>query len=264
MVADLDAVLRATVGQRPATLLGFYNSCTHAIAFAAASPQRVARLVLFGGSTRGWNPMSDPATQALLSLIERDWGTFADAIAHAWLGWTAGEEGRLAADWVRTATTPAIARATLDAASVIDVTDAAARIACPTLVLHRAEGSVIPLAMSEELAAAVPGAVLRILPGPSAGLLFTDTDVVVDLLAAFARDGTVRDPVTDRPAARPLTARQLDVLRLIAAGETNDEIAGHLGITINTVERHVADIYRRIDARGRADATAWAVRRGLA
>jgi pimeloyl-ACP methyl ester carboxylesterase/DNA-binding CsgD family transcriptional regulator len=264
MVSDLDAVLRATVGQRPATLLGFYHSCAHAIAFAAEHPRRVSRLVLFGGSTRSLDPMSDPSTQALLSLMDRDWGTFADAIAHSWLGWTAGEEGRLAADTVRAATTPVEARATLEAAGAIDVTGVAGRIECPTLVLHRVDASVISLAMSEELAASMPGARLRFLPGPSAGLFFTDIDVVVELLIGFATAGTIPDTIESSSASADLTPRQLEVLRLLAAGETNEGIAGRLGISTNTVERHVANVYGRIDARGRADATAWAVRRGLA
>ena len=37
-----------------------------------------------------------------------------------------------------------------------------------------------------------------------------------------------------------------------------------LGVSVNTVERHVANVYRKIDARGRADATAWAIRHGVA
>ena len=61
-----------------------------------------------------------------------------------------------------------------------------------------------------------------------------------------------------------VTARELDVLRLLAAGDSNAEIAGRLGITVHTVERHAANLYRKIGARGRADATAYALRRGLA
>jgi len=67
------------------------------------------------------------------------------------------------------------------------------------------------------------------------------------------------------PGARSaLTAREVEVLRLVAAGESNAEIAARLGVTINTVERHVVNVYRKIDARGRADATAFAIRNGLA
>ena len=61
-----------------------------------------------------------------------------------------------------------------------------------------------------------------------------------------------------------LTPREVEVLRLVAAGESNAEIAARLGVTINTVERHVVNVYRKIDARGRADATAFAIRNGLA
>ena len=64
--------------------------------------------------------------------------------------------------------------------------------------------------------------------------------------------------------ATPLSPREREVLHLLAAGESNAEIAGHLGVTVNTVERHVLNLYRKIDARGRADAAAYAVRNGLA
>src|SRR4029450_1389151 len=97
-VGDLDAVVAgAAVDQ--VVLLGFYHSVTHAIAWAARHPERVRGLVLFGGALRGWDPMQGSGTQALLSLIERDWDTFVESAAHAWLGWPEGEEGRLAADW---------------------------------------------------------------------------------------------------------------------------------------------------------------------
>jgi pimeloyl-ACP methyl ester carboxylesterase len=85
MVADLAAVVdRAGVAE--VSLLGQYNSCPHAIAYAARYPRRVTRMVLFGGSARGWDCLGARQTQALLSLIEQDWDVFADAAAHQWLG----------------------------------------------------------------------------------------------------------------------------------------------------------------------------------
>jgi DNA-binding CsgD family transcriptional regulator len=60
-----------------------------------------------------------------------------------------------------------------------------------------------------------------------------------------------------------LTGREIEVLRLIAAGSTNQEIAESLFLSIRTVERHITTIYRKIDARGRADATAYAARHAL-
>jgi DNA-binding NarL/FixJ family response regulator len=56
----------------------------------------------------------------------------------------------------------------------------------------------------------------------------------------------------------PLTARELDVLRLIAAGHTNKGIAGELRLSERTIDRHVSNILRKLDVPSRAAATACA------
>jgi DNA-binding CsgD family transcriptional regulator len=272
MLRDLDAVVDAAGLDRFA-LLGFYSSVTSAIAYAARHPDRVTHLILFGGGTRGWSPMSGASTQALLSLIEQDWDTFAEAIAHAWLGWSGHPEGPQVADWFRTATTPAMARATLQAASGVDVTAEARRVRCPALILHRRDATVVPLEVSEEVAATLPLGELRILDGSSATLFFEQPDGVIDEIVGFVGGRPVgrrrRQPDGTRTSrgrdGRPggLSPREVEVLRLLARGETNGQIAADLGLSINTVERHVANLYRKIDARGRAEASAFAVRNGL-
>jgi DNA-binding CsgD family transcriptional regulator len=60
------------------------------------------------------------------------------------------------------------------------------------------------------------------------------------------------------PSTHGLTDRQLDVLRLIAAGKTNREIASELVISEHTVARHVQDIFRRLHVSSRSAATAFA------
>ena len=60
-----------------------------------------------------------------------------------------------------------------------------------------------------------------------------------------------------------LTAREVEVLRLIAAGRTNFEISRELVLSLRTVARHITNIYGKIGARGKADATAYAIRHGL-
>ncbi len=60
-----------------------------------------------------------------------------------------------------------------------------------------------------------------------------------------------------------LTQREVAVLRLIAAGWTNNEIAADLVISVPTVESHITRIYAKISARGRADATAYALKHEL-
>ena len=61
-----------------------------------------------------------------------------------------------------------------------------------------------------------------------------------------------------------LTAREVEVLSLIAGGLTNRQIAAELCISLNTVERHTANLYRKLNVRGRVEAAAYAVRVGLA
>ena len=61
-----------------------------------------------------------------------------------------------------------------------------------------------------------------------------------------------------------LTEREVDVLRLIAAGKTNLEIAEELVIAEGTARRHVANIYEKIGAANRAEATRYWLTSGLA
>jgi DNA-binding NarL/FixJ family response regulator len=60
-----------------------------------------------------------------------------------------------------------------------------------------------------------------------------------------------------------LTARQVEVLRLLAHGLTNAEIASRLFISEHTVERHLANVYRKIGARNRAEAASYTLRAEL-
>jgi DNA-binding CsgD family transcriptional regulator len=60
-----------------------------------------------------------------------------------------------------------------------------------------------------------------------------------------------------------LTAREAQILKLLSAGKTNKDIAGELVISVHTVERHLQNAYRKAGVRNRADAAAYAVRKGL-
>jgi DNA-binding NarL/FixJ family response regulator len=71
-------------------------------------------------------------------------------------------------------------------------------------------------------------------------------------------------PSSAPPAlAGKLSPRERDVLRLIAAGQSNKQIAAELFLSVHTIERHITNLYAKIGARGRADATAWALRHDL-
>ena len=82
---------------------------------------------------------------------------------------------------------------------------------------------------------------------------------------AFVVAGTEShgDSETILTSVEPLTARELDVLRLLAEGLPNKMIAGRLGISDQTVKFHVASIGSKLGARNRTDAVRLAIRRGL-
>ncbi len=61
-----------------------------------------------------------------------------------------------------------------------------------------------------------------------------------------------------------LTARELEVLRLVAVGHSNKAIAGRLGVSGRTVERHLSNIFDKLDVSSRSAATAYAFENGLA
>ncbi|MBV9652488.1 MAG: hypothetical protein JO296_20460 [Pseudonocardiales bacterium] len=66
-------------------------------------------------------------------------------------------------------------------------------------------------------------------------------------------------PTSTGPSQSALTLREHEVLNQLACGASNKEIAGSLKLSVHTVERHIANIYAKIGARNRAEATAYAL-----
>jgi DNA-binding CsgD family transcriptional regulator len=84
-----------------------------------------------------------------------------------------------------------------------------------------------------------------------------------DALAAPA-EAAPASPEAEPPTdTHGLSARELEVLRLVAAGKTNKEIARQLFLSERTVDRHVSNIFLKLDVPTRAAATAWAYRHRL-
>jgi len=136
--------------------------------------------------------------------------------------------------------------------------------------LHRTEPGthVVMLTMSEDpsiaRAAIESGCDAYVLKDSS------DTDLVEAIRRAVA-GASYLDPTigalvaSSRPAAAAgkLTERELDVLGLIAVGNTNVEIARALAISVRTVETHRARIQRKTGSKTRAELVAYAARAGL-
>jgi DNA-binding NarL/FixJ family response regulator len=110
-----------------------------------------------------------------------------------------------------------------------------------------ASGYLLKDAQADEVAAAIRAA--------AAGECHLDP-AAAKLLAASLR--------APRPAADALTAREREVLTLIAEGKTNRQIARQLNVTERTARTHVSNILAKLQLTSRTQAALWAVQEGLA
>jgi pimeloyl-ACP methyl ester carboxylesterase/DNA-binding CsgD family transcriptional regulator len=276
LVADVEAVVDRLQLQRFDIFAGF-DAGPVSIAYAARHPERISHLILWCSWARS-SQMRSPRIRAWLGLIDQDWELMTDTCAHLALGWPAGEVGRHAAQRLRESVSPEAARAALKAMGTFDVTELLPRVKVPTLVLHRNEIPWLPVSIAGELASGIPEAHLSILEGESTAPYLGDTEAAASIIEEFlgeVEEGRTQQreadvPVSKRNGSGPargyphgLTAREVEVLRHLAGGKTNDEIAEELYVSVRTVERHVANIYSKIGARGRANATAYALTHNL-
>jgi DNA-binding NarL/FixJ family response regulator len=82
-------------------------------------------------------------------------------------------------------------------------------------------------------------------------------------VATLVRDYLDGARLGEAPPKDPLTARELEVVKLIAEGHTTEEIAAELVLSKKTVERHRANILDKLGMRNRVDLTRYAIKRGL-
>jgi pimeloyl-ACP methyl ester carboxylesterase/DNA-binding CsgD family transcriptional regulator len=261
-VAQLVAVLDHA-GIERAHLIGYSYGAPPVAMFAVRYPQRVERLVFYSAFARGAAVSSREAHEALKQVIRLDWGVGSRALASRLVPNASSQDLAWFDRFQRRATSARTAVWLLDHRWTLDVRDLLPSVRAPTLVLHNSDDRAVPLSAGEEIAALVPGAQLRVLDGNEHDPFIRDSGSVVEEILAFVegRD-PVREPVARRAAAA-LTPREREVLRHIAHGNANKQIASSLGVTVATVERHVTNLYRKLGAHGRADATRAAVAMGL-
>jgi pimeloyl-ACP methyl ester carboxylesterase/DNA-binding CsgD family transcriptional regulator len=260
-VRDMEAVadyynlesfaLWATIGGSPASIV-----------YAARHPDRVSHLLTWGAFARGdWLIDKVPGWESLTPLIKENWQLYSDTFAQAAFGWPDSETAAGYARLTRDAITPAAMSELVAQLSLIDVTAEAAQVRTPSLVMTRRNAPISGVEEARKLAALIEGARLLILDGTSPAPFLEDpASVTAAILEFIQSEVEVRAP---RPASVPLTQREREVLGLLARGHSGREIAAHLVISTATAQRHIANIYAKIGARGRVDAVAYAFEHGI-
>jgi pimeloyl-ACP methyl ester carboxylesterase/DNA-binding CsgD family transcriptional regulator len=253
---DLETIIE-TAGFDRFALMGYGGFGQVAARYAVDHPERVTALILIcsSDSFEAWSPA------AHLGMAEENWDLFLDLQT----GKFTPEVAQLLKAFMKEATSQAdylqMIRAFIRGPSISDILP---KLTMPALLLHSLDQHWLPPAEGAKVAARLP----------NARILFTDGDVEPDqnqavpatidfLKGVYSSDSIGPQPRGTVTSREPLTPRQNEVLRLISHGRTTREIAGDLVLSERTVERHIADVYAKIGARNRSEATAYFLSRVL-
>ena len=265
-VADLQAVMRAA-GLERVDLLGMSQGGSVAIVYAARHPERISRLVLYATYARG-RLLRDPSPSArehaelMVSLIRMGWGQDLQAFRRLFTTLFIPDATAEQMEWF-----DELQRVTTDADTAVrirharnhdDVTREARRVSAPTLVVHPRDDALVPLSEGRLLATLIPDARFVVLEGRNHILLADEpawAQFRAELHAFLGR--AEPSPAEGLP---DLSDRELEVLRLVAEGLSNEEIAARLYLSVRTVERHLSNIYAKLRVSGKAARAAAAAR----
>jgi DNA-binding NarL/FixJ family response regulator len=98
----------------------------------------------------------------------------------------------------------------------------------------------------------------------AAGDSLVSPSVTVRLLKHVTESPQQAAPRRPAPLTEPLTERELEVVRLVALGRTNAEIAAELYVSLSTVKTHLSSVQLKLAARNRVEIAAWAWQHGQA
>jgi class 3 adenylate cyclase/pimeloyl-ACP methyl ester carboxylesterase len=164
-VRDLEAVVEA-VGLARFPLFGISQGCAVSIAYAARHPERVSRMVLYGGYSRGRARRGSQAEReqsaALITLMRQGWGAANPAFRHIFtsLFVPGGTPEQL--EWFdevqRVTTSPENAARIRAALDEIDISELLPKVTVPTLVVHCRGDAMAPFEEGRRMAAMIPGA----------------------------------------------------------------------------------------------------------
>jgi pimeloyl-ACP methyl ester carboxylesterase/DNA-binding CsgD family transcriptional regulator len=253
---QLEAVIDAVGGS--AAVFSSSCSCLAASQLAVRDPGKIEKIVYFGGYASR-NDVPDATRASLVQFTRINWGLAAQMFASLFDPRAAGDEIQKYTRMQRKAATAEAASIFLELDLTADLRDVVPHVTVPTLVLHRRGDRTVPIARGRELAALLPNARFVPLGGDAHVPWKDDQRELFRALAGFLHDAAPAE-IDD---GSPLTSRETEVLRLVATGMSNREIASTLVLSEHTVHRHVANILRKLTQSTRAAAATHATRVGL-
>ena len=201
--------------------------------------------------------------EAIVATVRSHWGIGSRLLADIFLGDVSSQEQERFARFQRLAASADAAAALLEQVYRNDVRDQLPLVKAPTMVVHRREDRAIPYRLGREVAAGIRGATLVPLEGSAHFPWAGDADGVVRALRAVLTAQSSPERPAEEPAAALLSRREREVLKLLAHGLTDREIAQQPIVSPHTVHRHVANIRHKLGRPSRTAAVAEAARLGL-
>lgn len=260
---DLATVIDAARADEPVTLLGISQGAATCIHYARRHPERVARLILYGGYARGGlkrgSPESKVAFQAMADLVSVTWGNdnpaFRQVFTSRFIPGGSPEQLRWFNDLCRKTTSGEVVAGILQARATVDIVSSLGEVRTPTLVLHARNDEVIPISEGRLLASGIPGAEFVELDSRNHILLEQEPAWrrFREAVLAFLRTGDSTEPVFSA-----LSARERQVLALMADGLSNTDIAEQLKISEKTVRNHASNVFDKLGVWSRAQAIVFA------
>jgi RNA polymerase sigma factor (sigma-70 family) len=266
-VGDLESVVDAAGVERFA-LLGVSGGGSTSVAYALRHPERVSHLVLYGASARGRRRRGDPDAvergDLVRQIIRLAWDDPTPHFRQVFTAMFLPDGTPQQVEWFdelqRTSTSGEIAATLRRAREEVDVTGMAEQVRVPTLVLHARQDQAVPFEEGRLLAALIPGA--RFVPLESRNHILLEHEPAWRLFVEELNDflGALEPERAPAEALADLSAREREVLELVAAGLSNEEIAGRLDLSVRTVERHLSNVYAKLRISGKAARAAAAAR----
>jgi len=267
-VRDLECVVDAAGLDRFA-IWGASQGSAFAIAYAARHPERVSHLLLYGGFARGWAKRGSAAEiaqrETQLKLIELGWGSdepsFRQVFTTQFMPDASLEVIRAFTELMPLTSSAKNAARIFLTNGGIDVQDEARKVRCPTLVVHGTGDLRIPFEEGRRIAGltnCAPGISLE----TRNHMMPTGDPAWPKLLEAMVEFYPPAQ-AAGREGFPNLTARERDVLELIAQGLDNAQIAARLTLSEKTVRNNITHIFDKIEVENRAQAIVRARERGL-
>jgi pimeloyl-ACP methyl ester carboxylesterase/DNA-binding CsgD family transcriptional regulator len=252
---------------RRCAVFGFSQGGKPAIRYAAEQPERVAQLILLSTAASTPVPPGGAAVwEATKALIRAHWGFGSSTLIEQQAPGADARTREWLVEDARVSIAPATAVAVLEGFGVADVGPYLPRIQAPSLVMHRRDDRSFGFERGRELAAGIPHSRFLPLEGSWHMLYQGDDQDVLRATVAYLDEPTVAARFDEAPEpARPdgLSDREVQVLRLLAAGKSNRAIAAWLVLSPHTVTRHVSNIFDKTGAANRAEAATYAARQAL-